>query len=147
MSDDVPEHPQGDSTTDDGAALRLSVAEERARVKTRVVERVGARIRVRTHEDDVAIAESLRTERVEVERVPVDRIVEEMPEARTEDGVWIVPVVEEVLVRAFHVIEEVRVRTVRESVEHAETVRLRRQVAQVEGDGADTVDASPDAPA
>ena len=111
----------------------VRLAEERLQVETRLTEAT-ARVRVRVHEDAHAVSEPLRRERVEVERVPVDRLVDVPPEPRDEDGVRIVPVVEEVLVRRFRVVEEVRVRVVAETVQHEETVALRRQTVAVEDD-------------
>ena len=72
--------------------------EETARVGKREVK--GGTVRVRTVVDTVeelARAE-LQGEKVEVTRVPVDREIDRAPEIRTEDGVTIIPVVEEVLV-------------------------------------------------
>ena len=77
---------------------RLELVEERLEVGKREVERgrVVVRTRVETREE---IAEAaLRQEEVSVERVPVGRPVEAAPPVREEDGVLIVPVLEERLV-------------------------------------------------
>ena len=89
----------------------------------------------------MAVSEALRSERVEVERVPVDRIVADPPEPRVEDGVTIIPVVEEILVRQFRIVEEVRIVSHADTVDHSETVTLRRQEAVVDkspGDASST---------
>ena len=110
----------------------LPIAEERARIETR--DRIVGRVRVRTEtrEQDVEVAETLRSSHVEVERVPVDRFVDEVPEVREQDGVTIVPVMEEVLVRRLVLREELHVRRVEEEREHRETVTLRTQEPVVE---------------
>ena len=116
--------------------VRVPLAEERLRVDRTAVERVGARVRLRTDTTEVPVSETLRTERVSVERVPVDRVVLDAPRVREEDGVTVVPVVEEVLVRAFRITEEVRLTVEADTRTHEETVALRRQTATVEeGDG------------
>ena len=110
----------------------IPLAKERARVDVRASERTAATIRLRTREEEVPVAQTLRRERVEIERVPVDRLVDEPPAAREEGDVTVIPIVEEVLVKRFRVIEEVRLARRTETVEVNETVTLRRQEASVE---------------
>lgn len=124
------DEPTGQDARD--GTLRVPVGRERVVVGKDEVERVGARLSVRTRTEDVPVSEELRIETVEVERVPVDRIVVEPPEARVEDGITIVPVVEEVLVRQFRIVEEVRLVPRIGTTLHEETVTLRRQEAIVE---------------
>ena len=107
--------------------LRVQAGHERVVVRKSETDRLAARVSLRTHEMDVPVAEQLRTETASVERVPVDRIVAEAPASRVEDGVTIIPVVEEVLVVQYRIVEEVRITTRSETVEHRETVTLRRQ--------------------
>ena len=115
-----------------GAETVIPVLEERARIERR--DRVVGRVRVttRTREEDVELAETLRSSRVEVTRVPVEAFVDEVPEVREEDGVTIVPVMEEVLVRRLLVREEVHIRRVEEEREVRETVTLRTQEPEIE---------------
>ncbi len=135
MSRPTPDRPTPTTRSDDpagNAELRLPVAEERVRVGIEQTERVAARVGMRTRVEEVPVEETLHREQVEIERVPCDRIVEEPPETRVEDGVTIIPVVEEVLVRRFRVIEEVRIARRVETVTHSETVALRQQEIVVE---------------
>ena len=120
--------------TEDGADVRrIPVVEERARIRTEVSETVGAHVRLDIDTHEAPVSETLRTETVSVERIPIDRIVLGAPEQRTEGSVTIIPVVEEVVIRAFRIIEEVRLTVEAETHEHSETVRLRRQTAIVTG--------------
>ncbi|PRY92039.1 uncharacterized protein DUF2382 [Hasllibacter halocynthiae] len=112
--------------------LVLPLAEERASVGKVTRERVAARIALRTEAHEVAVEDTLRQERLGIERVPVDRIVDTPPQSREEGGVTVIPVVEEVLVRQYRVIEELRVTRAAEEVPYRETVTLRRQTATVE---------------
>ena len=119
---------------------RIPLARERVRVEKREVERLAARIQLRTHEEDVRINETLHREQIDIERVPVDRVVDDVPTTRTEDGATVIPIVEEVFVKRFHVIEEIHLRPRFEAHEVDETVRLRRQVATVDETIDETVD-------
>ena len=145
--------PTDDDSASDGSddttgvsAERISIVEEKAVVEKRDVERIGARIQLRTHEEEVPISETLRRERVEVERVAVDEVFDEPPTPREEEGALIVPVVEEVLVKRYRVVEELRVTSRAETVEAGETVTLRRQEAIVDDEpAAPTQRGEPDA--
>ena len=113
---------------------RLVLVEERLEVGKRAVERgrVVVRTRVETREEVVEV--DLRREEVEVERVPAGRPVEAPPPVREEDGVLIVPVLEERLVVTTELVlkEEIRI-TRRSRIEHVrEPVTLRSERAEVE---------------
>ena len=130
MSDTVP--PKRETATE-----TVSIAQERLSVETREVDRTAATIRLRTETEEVPVRQTLRREQVDIERRPVDRIVEEPPTIREDGDVTIIPVVEEVLVRRFRVVEELHVRRRDETVEVEETVTLRRQVAHIDTPDAD----------
>lgn len=76
----------------------VPIAEEVVRVDKRESVTGKVRVRTRVEVETEMVRAALATEDVEVSRVPVDRPVDHMPAIRTEDGVTIVPVVEEVLV-------------------------------------------------
>ncbi len=92
-------------------------------------------VRVSTHTEAVQeIAEAeLDRYRVEVTRVPVERVVDEAPAARAEGDVTIIPVVEErlVTVKQLVLVEELHVRHILERVTVTKPVTLRRQRAVV----------------
>ncbi len=114
--------------------LVISVIAERLRIGKRVVEGEGVRVRVVTDEEATPASVTLRSERIEVERVAVGRVVESAPPVREENGVTIVPVMEEVVVTETRLVlkEELHIRRVAETREHQQTVLLRRQRAEVE---------------
>ncbi len=91
------------------------------------------RVSTRTRVRDEAIEVPLVHERVEIERVAIDRIVDAVPPVRQEGDVTVLSVVEEVLVveRRLVLKEEVRVRRVQVTDMHRETVPLREQVVDV----------------
>ena len=112
----------------------VPVVEETAVVyKERVVtDRV--RLNKQVHEAHEVLDIPVRTETLEVERVPVGHFVEAAPAIRQEGDTTVYPVVEEVLVveKRLRLVEEVRV-TRRQATRHAqEEVVLRREEIAVE---------------
>ena len=112
----------------------IPVVEERLLVSKRAVESEGVRVRLVTDEVTELARVSLRSERIEVERVPVGRQVERAPDVREEHGVTIIPVLEEVVVVEKRLVlrEELHIRRVADTREEAQAVTLRRQRAEVE---------------
>jgi uncharacterized protein (TIGR02271 family) len=86
-----------------------------------------------THEREQLIDELLAREIAEIERVRIDEQVDTMPAVREEGDAIVIPIVEEVLVveRRLFLKEEVRVRRVRSTVRHQESVTLRHHEAVV----------------
>ncbi len=117
--------------TDDTAAIPL--AEESMTVSKRPVER---RVRVHTVTEDVPtmMREELRSERIEVQHVAVERELTEAPQVRTEGDVMIIPVVEERLIveKRLFLVEEVHVRRLQGVEQIEQPVTLRRQRAVVD---------------
>ncbi|MGI4797185.1 MAG: YsnF/AvaK domain-containing protein [Janthinobacterium lividum] len=93
-------------------------------------------VHLRTVNRDHAVDELLTHERVEIERVPIGRQIDAIPANRQEGDTTIIPVVEEVVVvhRQLVLKEEIRMRRVRVTEHHRETVSLREQEATVERD-------------
>lgn len=143
MSADNPAHPKGDP----GETEVIPLVEDEVRVGTRDV--VTGRVRVRTVTDTVeeTVRQDLQGVSADVERVPVDRMLDPgspPPQPRVEGSVTVVPIVEEVLVveKRLLVKEEVRI-TLRDTTESVEVpVQLRRQRAVIERGDESTVSAS-----
>jgi stress response protein YsnF len=122
------------SETDKPDTLVIPIVEEEAKVAKRQV--VSDRIIVKTtvNTGERVLKEILSQETVEVERIPVNRVVDVVPQLRTEGDVTIVPVFEERLVveKQLFLVEEVRIRRTT-SVESVEVpVTLRKELATVE---------------
>ncbi len=145
---------------DDTAAAELPAAHEElvlplhaeaVQLSRRTVERAVVRVATVTHERPQLVEETLRHERVEVERVPVGRIVEAVPAIREEGDVTILPVIEEIVVveRRLFLKEEVHVRRVRSSEPYRQTVMLRQQEAVItrQPASADAAEGTPPRPA
>jgi stress response protein YsnF len=86
------------------------------------------------HELEEAINESLASETVDVQRVPVDQIVGTLPQIRTEGDVTIVPVVKEeiVVTKQLRIVEELRITKRRSVSEYKENVKVRAEEVTVE---------------
>lgn len=112
----------------------IPLAEEEARIDKREV--VTGRVRIATKVDEVtqAVRATLSGETVDIERVPVDREIGEVPAVRQEGDVTVVPVVEEVLVVEKRLVlkEEVRIRRRHTSEDVEVPVTLRRERVEVE---------------
>ena len=112
----------------------IPVMEERAVVKKRVVETGRVRIRkdVREYEEHIDIPHV--HEEVRVERVPIDQIVEEAPQVRTEGDVTIIPVLEEryVLEKRLVLVEELHIRRERHETHRPEVVKVLKEEVEVD---------------
>ena len=117
-----------------GSVDVLQVVEERLTVAKRRKSTGSVRIGTVTETIETTADSDLDRYRVEVSRVPVGRVIDVAPEARTEGDTTIIPVIEErlVLVKQLVLVEEVRVRHVLERETVSKPVTLRRQRAVVE---------------
>jgi stress response protein YsnF len=114
----------------------LPIGEETLRVEKLRREAGRVRVSVRAGTVEEVVRETLRGRSAELERVPVGREVGQAPAMREEDGVLIIPVVEEILVIEKRLVlkEEIRIRfnetedvvekTVQRRVEHAVIERV-----------------------
>lgn len=118
---------------DESGTVTLPVLAELLLVSKRRVERARVRVSTTTREREQLVDEELTHERVEVERVPIGRTVDAVPPVREEGDTTILPVVEEVVVieRRLVLKEEIRIRRVRTTERHRETVVLREQDAAI----------------
>jgi stress response protein YsnF len=112
----------------------IPLVEEHVSATKRKVET--GRVRVSTHVDEriEVVRQKLERDEVEIERVPMNREIKDMPRIREEKGVTIVPVVEEVLVveKKLMLVEEIRLRRTRGYEKYEKPVTLRAQRAEVE---------------
>lgn len=102
--------------------IRLPIIEEEAHVLKRTTEVEHVTVRTVPEQEQVVVRDEVRREQVEIRRVTIEREVERAPAIREEDGVTIIPVLEERLVveKRLFLVEEVHVvRTAQ-----AETVEL-----------------------
>lgn len=112
----------------------IPVSREELNVTKEWVETARVRIRKDVHEIEQQVDMMLGEEQVNVERIPIDRLVEQPPAARYEGDTLVVPVLEEVLVveKRYRIKEEVRITKVRTEARHTASVPVRVEEAVVE---------------
>ena len=123
--------------TKDRDSATLRVLHEQLSIEPHV-EQVGAvRVRIEVDKEPQTLDTPSVTQRVEIERVPHDLVVDGMSPPRIEDGVLVVPVYEERIVRLCVLKEEIRLITRTEVLPDQQTTVVRRERAVVERQQAD----------
>lgn len=120
-----------ESPTDAAQEFTIPVVEETVSISPRRIETGRVHIRKHAVTEPARIQTPLKKESVEIERVTIDREIDTLPEIRFEDGVTVIPVVEEVIeIRKRLVLkEEIRVRVIEEeTLEEIETVVRKERV-------------------
>jgi uncharacterized protein (TIGR02271 family) len=114
---------------EDGNTVVVPLHGEKLAVSRRTVETAIVQVSTVTQSNDALVYEPLTHERVEIERIPVGRVVETAPSIREEGDITIIPVLEETVVIEKRLVlkEEIHVRRVRVTEQHRETVVLREQ--------------------
>ncbi len=113
------------------ASMTLPILEEVATVSKRTVPTGHVRLEKTVDVQTQTISEPLRREEAVVERVPVGTVVDPVspPQVRTENGVTIIPVLEEMLFIEKRLIlkEELHVRHSVSEVVETHTIALRKE--------------------
>ena len=133
MEATVQSRTDDDRTPDKAGETVIPLLAEEIAVSKQVVETGRVQVARVTHEREQLIDELLTHETVEIDRTPIGRQVDAMPAIREEGDTVVIPIVEEVLVieRRLLLKEEVRVRRVRSTERHQESVTLRHHEAVV----------------
>jgi uncharacterized protein (TIGR02271 family) len=118
----------------DNGALTIPVVAEEVQVRTERTTTGRVRVRKIVHREEQTIDEPILQERVDVERVAIDRWVDEAPPIRSEGRTLVVPVVEEVLVveKRLRLREEVRLTWRCEEEREPQHLVVRREEVRVE---------------
>lgn len=112
----------------------IPISREELTVDTQWTETGRVRISKTVHELPRQIDTMLGEESVDIQRVPMDQLVDEPPAARYEGDTLVVPILEEVLVieKRFRIKEELRITKTHKDVMHSATVAIRVEQATVE---------------
>ena len=129
-----------------GEVARLPIAEEQLRVGKRVRET--GRVRLTKHVDvrEEIVDEPLLRDEVDIERVPIDRYVDEPAATRTEGDTTIIPVYEEVLVVEKKLLLKEELHVTRRRTEHRDPQRIALRSERVEVERAEPNPVPPDSP-
>lgn len=128
---DIAEHQYEQPT---GEIMVVPVMVEELNVQTRRVETGAVRITKTVHEHEEVLDKPLWLEKIEVERIAVNRLVDSAPAIRHEGDTMIVPILEEILVveKRLMVKEELHITTRRVQTHSPQRITLRREEATVE---------------
>lgn len=118
----------------DKAARGVAVVEEELHVGTEEVTTETLRVRTVVCEDEHVIDEPVRNKRVEIARVPVDRICDQPIPDQQEGDTTVLSLCREIITiqKKYQVYEEVHIRTFYEEDRHREVVRTRRTEAIID---------------
>ena len=114
--------------------LELPVVEEHAAVRRRAVVRESIRVRRKVVSETKVVETPVVREHLIVERVPRDEVVQQLPEPRHDGDMLVIPIVEEEVVVStrLRLVEELRVRVIKETRIDRQTVTLRRHDVDVD---------------
>lgn len=130
-----PPEPSGGGPTDGELEDRtIPVIEERPIVETHAFPTGTVHVHTHTTEREELVEEVLTRETVDVERVPINSIVDAPSPAREEGDTLIVPLYEEVLVVEKRLLlrEEVRLTKRREERRERQRIRLKSEEAEIQ---------------
>jgi stress response protein YsnF len=112
----------------------IPLAEETVQFEVRDIETGRVRVTTCTELVDEMIEADLVSEAAEVTRVPIGQVVQAIPPVRNENGVTIVPVLEEVVVVEKQLLlkEELHIRISEQTSHVSVPIQLRKQHAKLE---------------
>lgn len=116
------------------SAAIIPIIQEEIVVDKYVVEKGKVRVSKRVSEHEEIIDEPLFHEEVQVERVPINKIVDAKPAVRQEGDLMIIPVVEEQVFveKRLVLVEELRVRKQVIETHQPQTVTLLKEQVEIE---------------
>ena len=124
--DDSDPKPTEDSTS-------IPVIQESINYKTQSQESGKVRITKKVREELVEVEESTTYETADINRVPINQYVDELPPpVRYEDDVMIIPVLKEVIVKRVLLVEELHIKKTKETKIDKRTVPLREEEVQID---------------
>ena len=124
----------GSAAFGDSAQVVIPLLAEQLNIARQKVLTGGVRVHKTVSERTQTVDEPTLKEELEIQRVNVNRFVEEAPAVRYEGDVMIVPLLEEVLVIEKKLVlrEEIRIITRRNTLRNPQQVVLRREEATLE---------------
>lgn len=123
--------------TEEQEVAAIPLVEERVSIAKREVETGRFRIRVTVEEREDMVPAELAHDEVEIERVPMNQTLSQLPSVRLEGSTTIIPVVEEVVVveKKLVLVEEIHVRRKSNVRTEEIPVTLRSEQAEIERTG------------
>lgn len=124
----------GEQEVDVAESLVIPVLAEELHLAKRIVQKSKIRVHKRVIEREELVDEPIIEDRVEIERVPINRLLKKPINARVEGDTTIIPVLKEVLVveKQLMLVEEVRLTRKQVEVRRPQPVTLRREEVHIE---------------
>lgn len=118
--------------------LRVPIVEEEIAVGIREVATGTVQVRTSVDQDDLVLSRDLLRSKVAIDRVPINRRVEQLPQERIEGSVRVIPVFEErvVVTKELWLVEELHIR--RNEVTERVDVPVSRRMTRVDVSRHDT---------
>jgi len=118
----------------EGDLVVLPIIEETLEVRKRTVDAGGVRVHKTVQEREQTVDEALLREEVQVERIPMNRVLDGPVEPRQEGDTLVIPVVEEVLVIEKRLVlkEEIRVTKTRRTESDSQRYVLQKETVVIE---------------
>ena len=114
--------------------VAIPIVEERVATDRRIIEGQTVTVTTRPVSSNETISEQVTKETVSVERVPVNSVVDAIPEIRREGDLTVIPVVDEriVVTKQLVLSEEIHLRKTSETVTDEKTVELQRTEVDID---------------
>ena len=112
--------------------LVIPVIEEQVNVDVQTVDTAKILVQKKIVEEQVTVDVPLLHETYDVERIPVNRIVDTPPSMHEEGNVTIIPVIREVIVKRYEIVEEIRLTKKQQSVPHQEEITVKKEEVRIE---------------
>jgi len=124
--------PEEQSVFPSKSNLVIPVIQEQVQVDKQWVETAKIVVRKSVSQEEISVDVPLTQETYRIEHVPVNRLVDTLPPVREEGNVTIIPVVREVVVKRYEIVEEVHViREKKTTTEHRE-ITLSKEEIQID---------------
>ncbi len=126
-------NPVAEPLAEQNGEMKIPLFEETMSVSKHVVPTSLVQVSRVTHSHEQLIDELLNREEIEIQRTPIDQVIDTMPPIRQDEDVMVIPVVEEVVRVERHLVlkEEVRIRRIRTTERFQDRVTLRKQEAVI----------------
>ena len=123
-----------DQPTTVAESVVIPVVVEELHLAKRIVETGRIRVRKGVEEREVTVDEPLIEDHIQIDRVPVNQLIDEPVGPRTEGDTTIIPVLREVIVVQKHLmlVEEVRLTRRQMEVRRPQPVTLRSETVHIE---------------
>ncbi|WP_375444327.1 YsnF/AvaK domain-containing protein [uncultured Fibrella sp.] len=130
----IPSPVQDESLPPASSTVVFPLIDEQVQVRKEWVETGRVRVNKQVHEETQTINIPLMHEVVDVERVPVNRVVSEVPLSRQEGDTLVLPVVREEVVTSIRLVlvEEVRITRRQQHTTDQQSVTTRHETVSID---------------